>query len=228
MSRQEFFHFFPDDSKQDSATTYEHSKLIIEMLQNRTVLFSDMSTVCENTDVCADQYCFTTALYLLLIFSHAYNIIIDRGGVAPEHGIEVVDDFNSTDKNILSVLTTTVKIPGTEDYDSQTEMNTSTENKDISLAREFQKYLSDPTRSHVLLYHGKYRKRSIKRKWTYREYNVQYSKDLSQILVKISWELTKLPALYFFSLHAKPHGVRGLSKHHHLRLDPKLGHGNVQ
>ena len=23
----------------------------------------------------------------------------------------------------------------------------------------------------------------------------------------------------------KPHGVRGLSKHHHLRLDPKLGYG---
>ena len=29
----------------------------------------------------------------------------------------------------------------------------------------------------------------------------------------------------FFCPHPKPHGARGLSKHYHLRFDPKLGHG---
>ena len=38
----------------------------------------------------------------------------------------------------------------------------------------------------------------------------------------MSFDTTQFPELSFFSPHAKPHGVRGLSKHYHLRLDPKL------
>ena len=45
----------------------------------------------------------------------------------------------------------TVRLRGAADYDSQT----STANTDISLAREFQKHISDPTRAHILLNHGK-------------------------------------------------------------------------
>ena len=51
-----FHHFLSDDSKQDSATSAEHSKHIIELLKNRTVLFSDMSIILENTDSYAEQY----------------------------------------------------------------------------------------------------------------------------------------------------------------------------
>ena len=38
-------------------------------------------------------------------------------------------------------------------------------------------------------------------------------------------DTNQLPALQFFSIHTKPHGARGFSKHYHLRFDPKLGHG---
>ena len=34
----------------------------------------------------------------------------------------------------------------------------------------------------------------------------------------------QLPTLPFYGPHPKPHGTRGLSKHHHLRFDTKLGH----
>ena len=70
-------------------------------MQNRTLLFSEMINIWEKTDGCADKYCCTTALYLLLILAHAYNIIIDRSVGAPVHGIEVVDNFNSTHKRFL-------------------------------------------------------------------------------------------------------------------------------
>ena len=36
---------------------------------------------------------------------------------------------------------------------------------------------------------------------------------------------TQFQALSFCGTHEKSHGVRGLSKHYHLRLDPKLSHG---
>ena len=48
-----FNYFMYDDRKTYYVTTAEHSKLIIELLQNRTVLFSDMSTMWENAYSCA-------------------------------------------------------------------------------------------------------------------------------------------------------------------------------
>ena len=120
---------------------------------------------------------------------------------------------------------TTVQMPGEEAYDSQMAMHTSTENTYISLAREFQKRLSDPTRSHGLLRCGKDRKRSIKRNWTEHEYHFQDRKCVSHISVQMSCATTQLPALSFCGSYAKPRGVRRLSKHYHFRIDPKLDHG---
>ena len=70
----------------------------------------------------------------------------------------------------------TVKLPGAEDYDSHMEMHTSTTNTDISLARESQKHISDPTRAHDLLDHGNDRNFSSNGKWTECEYHSQYRK----------------------------------------------------
>ena len=91
------------------------------------------------------------SLYLLSKFSHAYNLVIDRGGVAPGHGKYVVYCFNATDKRFLTVLVKTVQLPGTATNDSQMFIHAAMNNTDISLARVFQKHLSDPTHSHGLL-----------------------------------------------------------------------------
>ena len=48
-----FHSFLSDEIKQDAVTMDANSKHIIELLQNRTILFSDMSTIWENTDGCA-------------------------------------------------------------------------------------------------------------------------------------------------------------------------------
>ena len=39
------------------------------------------------------------------------------------------------------------------------------------------------------------------------------------------FDTNQLPSLPFCGPLTKPHGERGLSKHHHLRFDTKLGHG---
>ena len=67
------------------------------------------------------------------MFAHAYNIRIDISVGKPVHGIQVVYGFNDTKKWLLSMLMTTVQLPGTVDYDSQMEMHTSTAKTDISL-----------------------------------------------------------------------------------------------
>ena len=90
-----------DDTRQDAATTSEHSKLIIELFQNRTLLFSDMINIWENTDGCEEQYLCATVPYLLSIFAHAYKIIFDCGVGAPVHGREVVDGINSNENNFF-------------------------------------------------------------------------------------------------------------------------------
>ena len=74
-------------------------------------------------------------MYLLSMLAHAYNTIIDRGIGSPGQGIKVVDVLNDTDKWMISILMTTVKLPGEAAYESQMAMHTSTPDKDISLAR---------------------------------------------------------------------------------------------
>ena len=69
-----------------------------------------------NTGDCADQYSCMTALYLLSILAHKYNIIIDRVVGATGHGIEVVDGLNDTKNKILSMLMKPVQPTGATDW----------------------------------------------------------------------------------------------------------------
>ena len=75
---------------------------------------------------------------------------------------------------------------------------------------------------------GKDRKQSSKNKWTECEYHVQDRKYLQQKSVKMACASTKFQALSLCGSHEKPHGVRGLSKNYHFRLDTKLGHGKCE
>ena len=71
----------------------------------------------------------------------------------------------------------------------------------------------------------KYRKISSKRKCTDREYHVQYNTDVAHKDVRMYYYTNQFPELPFCAPHTKPRGARGLSKHYHLRFDPKIGYG---
>ena len=85
--RHAVFHpFLSDDSRQDASTNTAHSKRLILLLKNEQVLTTSLSTIWENTDGCAEQYRFASALYLMSVMSQTYSIIIDRGITAPGNG----------------------------------------------------------------------------------------------------------------------------------------------
>ena len=67
-----------------------------------------------------------------------------------------------------------------------------------------------------------------KRNWTKWVYPVKYSKAVSHTSVKMSCSAIQFLVFPFCGPHAKPHGLRGLSKHSHLQLDPKLVRGNCK
>ena len=94
------------------------------MFQNRKILFAYVSTIWENTDGCEDKYFCKTALYLLSMLAHTYNIIIDSGVGASGHGIKVVDGLNANDRQFLSMLMKTVQLPGVAEYDTQMAVHT--------------------------------------------------------------------------------------------------------
>ena len=94
-----------------------------------------MSTIWENNDGCAEQYCCATALYLLSMLSHEYNIIMDSGVGSLVHDREVVYGLNATYERFFSMLITTVQLHGAAAYDSQMVIHTSTAEIGISLAR---------------------------------------------------------------------------------------------
>ena len=74
------------------------------------------------------------------------------------------------------MLMTTVQLPGTEAYESQMAMHTSTANTDIILERVYQKHLSDPTQAHGLLDHSKDIKLASKQKCNNMDYRVNKAK----------------------------------------------------
>ena len=75
------------------------------------------------------------------VMSQTYSIIIDRGISAPGNGKEVVDGLNDFDKRYIYQLMSKVQLPGSVRFDSQIKMHTRTENKDVSLAKEFKDHL---------------------------------------------------------------------------------------
>ena len=46
------FTIFSDDSKQDASTTAAHNKRIIELLQDRKLIFEDIGSIWENNYGC--------------------------------------------------------------------------------------------------------------------------------------------------------------------------------
>ena len=92
------------------------------------------------------------------MLEYAPNIRTDYGARTPGHGREVVYGLNATNKRFLLMLITNVQFTNISGYDTQMAMYTSTQKEDISLARKFQKLLSNPTNKNGVIDLGKYRK----------------------------------------------------------------------
>ena len=60
----------------------------------------------------------TTALHLLLILAHRFNVIIDRSVVAPGYVGEVVGGVNATDIRFNSMLMMTLQLTSFVAYDT--------------------------------------------------------------------------------------------------------------
>ena len=102
-------------------------------------------------------------------------------------------------------------------------MHTVTENKDVSLAREFKNHLGGKHRQNGAIDEGKSIKRFMERKWIERKYYVQDNASVELKDVKTYCNTNQFPALPFCGPHYKPHGARGVGKHYHLSFYPKLG-----
>ena len=184
--RHAVFHsFLSDDSKHDDATNTTHRKRLISLLKNKQVLTISLSTIWENSDGCAEQYIFASALYLMSVMSQTYCIIIDKGIRAPGSGKEVVDGPNAVDKLYIYQFMSKVQLPGSVRFDSQIKIHTGTENKDVSLVKEFKDHLEGEHLQNGSIDQGRSRKRSMKRKWTERNYHVQDNASVELKDVKI-------------------------------------------
>ena len=60
-----------------------------------------MSTVWEDTDDCSKQYRCALDIYLMTLLSSSYGIIMDRVINSPDHGENVFDGLNATEKHYL-------------------------------------------------------------------------------------------------------------------------------
>ena len=63
----------------------------------------------------------------------------------------------------------------------------------------------------------------MERKNTERQYHIQDNSGVVHKDMRIYCNINQFPVLPFCGPHSKPYGARGVSKHYHLRFDPKLG-----
>ena len=94
------------------------------------------------------------------MLSHAYTILIYFCVGSPGHGKYVVDGLNANEKSFITMLMTTMKLTGAATNALNMVMHTTISNTDISLAMVLKNYISDPTRTHKLIYHRKKQKKS--------------------------------------------------------------------
>ena len=78
--------------------------------------------------------------------SQCYSIIIDQVISAPGHEKKVVDGLNAFDKSYIYQFISTVKLPGSNIFDSHMQMHTGNQKYDLSLAKEFQHH---PKKEHL-------------------------------------------------------------------------------
>ena len=121
-----------------------------------------LSTIWENTDVCAEQYVCASALYLMSVMSQCYSIIIYQGISTAGYGKEVVDVLNDFDKRYIYQLMSSVQLPGSNIFYSQIQMHTSNQKDDVSLAKKFQQHLTKEHRKNGVIDQGKYKTDSWK------------------------------------------------------------------
>ena len=107
-----------------------------------------------------------------------------------------------------------VQLPGSVRFDSQIKIHTGTENKYVSLAKEFKDNLEGEHHQNGVIDQGKPRKRFTERKWTERKYHVQDNADVELKYVKMYCNTNQFPTLPFCGPHSKPRGSRGLGKHY--------------
>ena len=122
-------------------------------------------------------------------------------------------------------MVATVQLPGSKCFDTQITVHTVTQNTDVSLAQGFQKHLSNESRKHGIIDHGKHKRCQVNKSG---HYHVQHNKDVDHQDVKIYCATNQLPKLKFLGSHNKPHGVCGLGYYYHMRFYPKLCHDTYE
>ena len=71
----------------------------------------------------------------------------------------MVGGINAVDKRYVYQLMSKVQLPGSVRFDPQIKTHTGTENKDVSLAREFKYHLEGEHRKNSVIDQGKSRKK---------------------------------------------------------------------
>ena len=141
-----------------------------------------MSTILENTDGWFKQYRCASALYLMSVMYQCYSIIIGWVISAPGHVKEVVDGLNDVYKCYIYQLMSTVKLHGSNRFDSQTQMHIGTQKDDIILFRGLQDHLTKEHHINGVFDHGKNKKIFMERKYTDRQYHVHNHADVAHKL----------------------------------------------
>ena len=135
ISRLQFHSHFSDNSRQDASTTIAHMMKMMDKLKLNNQDINE-STIWESTDKCSKQYRCGSALHFLSYISCKYKIIIDQMIGAPNHGKDLIDSINTSDKRYVKGKMCMIWTPEPDDCSKRMQKHSVIDNAHYSFVEE--------------------------------------------------------------------------------------------
>ena len=138
---QEFYSNLSYSNMQNTATTTAHLYTLLARMFEKIIIIC--GTMCNQTDGCEKKYRCYIAYYLIYFLSKshkivrdkAYQIVLDRSVYTPGNGKDVVDGFNSVQKQYLATCLRICITPEVDNIDSKRmRVYSMTEKGEVSFA----------------------------------------------------------------------------------------------
>ena len=97
------FHYFFLVTENMILPPLHHTSYISLNFLRRKKYPSNINKIWDNKYGCTENYRCATALFLLLMLSQDYNIIIDNGVSILGHDRDVVDELNATNNRLFTI-----------------------------------------------------------------------------------------------------------------------------
>ena len=178
---------------------------------------SAMSAVWEDIGGCDNQYRCALDIYLMTLLSSSYGIIMDRVINSPDHGENVFDGLNATEKHYLKEQMKLIGKLASNDTSKIGMLPSASKDVSVKFSDQCIHILDDKDSLNGLK--GSTKIKNIESLFKYKSciYYVQGSSDVNHKGVIIRWNNKLFPSLNVINGKSSTYGIKGILRQYHYQ-----------